>query len=194
KYETKDVYGNREEPVQVQTARGNVSARVEATTPAGERSASARADYNQEFKGSTRIPVEASSEESLERYLMDAVADRAAATVVTTQAPVEALLAVDGDLKDGNKLAEAGLFQEALAAWSRKPLKGDKEAARLHNIGVAHEAMAYKLLPESPEHLASLQRAAESYEKARALDPGEKYFAEPNQRIQESIGYANTAT
>jgi hypothetical protein len=194
KYETKDVYGNREEPVQVTTVRGNLSARVEATTPAGERSASARADYSQEFKGSARIPVEASSEDALERYLVEAVADRAAATVVTTPDPVEALLAVDGDLKNGNRLAEAGLFQEALAEWNRKVLKGDKEAARQHNLGVAHEALAYKLIPESPEHLAALQLAAESYKKALALDPGEKYFSEPNDRVQESIGYATTAT
>jgi hypothetical protein len=194
KFETKDVYGNREEPVQVTTARGSLFARIEAGTPAGDRSASARAEYSEEFKGSARIPIEASSEDSLERYLVEAVADRAAGTLVTTPDPVEALLAVDGDLKSGNRLAEAGMFQEALAEWSKKVLKGDKEAARQHNVGVAHEALAYKLLPESPEHLASLERAAESYKKALALDPGEKYFSEPNQRIQESIGYATTAT
>jgi hypothetical protein len=195
KYETEDVYGNRQVPVQVHTARGSLHARIDATTPGGDRTASARADYSQEFKGdNVRIPAEAGSEESLERYLVDTVAERSAAAIVTSPDPVEALLAVDGHLKDGNRLAEAGMFQEALAEWTKKINKGDKEAARLHNVGVAHEALAYKLLPESPEHLASLERAAESYKKAMALDPGEKYFAEPNERINVSIGYATTAT
>ena len=75
--------------------------------------------------------------------------------------PVEALLAVDGDLKDGNRLAQGGLWKEALATWvDRKPFKGDKEAARLHNIGVAHEALAYTLPLDSPEHQAPARAGA----------------------------------
>jgi hypothetical protein len=101
---------------------------------------------------------------------------------------------VDGDLKAGNRLAEAGLFKQALAEWSRKTFSGDKEAARLHNLGVAHEALAYELPPDAAEHRSELEQASEQYRKALALDPGEKYFAEPIQRIDTSLRYAAGAT
>ena len=128
---TKDVYGNRNEPVRVRTARGRIGAHVEATTPSGPRTADAGASYQDEFKGEVRIPEPASSESSLEHYLVERAGEHAAATVTFSPDPVEALLAVDGDLKDGNRLAQAGLWKEALGNWvDRKPSKGDKEAAR----------------------------------------------------------------
>jgi hypothetical protein len=191
---TKDVYGNRNEPVRVHTARGRIGARVEATTPSGPRTADAGASYQDEFKGEVRIPEQASSEESLEHYLVERAGEHAAATVTFSPDPVEALLAVDGDLKDGNRLAQGGLWKEALGNWvDRKPFKGDKEAARMHNIGVAHEALAYALPIDSPEHRAELAQAQDFYKKALALDPGEKYFTEPMQRIEVSLQYATNA-
>jgi hypothetical protein len=108
--------------------------------------------------------------------------------------PVEALLAVDGDLKAGNRLAEAGLFKQALTEWTRRTWSGDKEAARLHNVGVAHEALAYELPPDAAQHRAELEQASEHYRKALALDPGEKYFAEPIRRIETSLAYAAGAS
>jgi hypothetical protein len=191
---TKDVYGNRNEPVRVRTARGRIGAHVEATTPSGPRTADAGASYQDEFKGEVRIPEPASSESSLEHYLVERAGEHAAATVSFSPDPVEALLAVDGDLKDGNRLAQAGLWKEALGNWvDRKPFKGDKEAARMHNIGVAHEALAYALPIDGPEHRAELAQAQDFYKKALALDPGEKYFAEPNQRVEVSLQYAANA-
>ena len=191
---TKDVYGNRNEPVRVRTARGRIGAHVEATTPSGPRTADAGASYQDEFKGEVRIPEQASSEDSLEHFLVERAAEHAAATVAFSPDPVEALLAVDGDLKDGNRLAQGGLWKEALGNWvDRKPFKGDKEAARMHNIGVAHEALAYALPIDSAEHRAELAQAQDFYKKSLALDPGEKYFTEPNQRIEVSLQYAAQA-
>src|SRR4029453_15887321 len=115
----------------------------------------------------------------LEQYLVEEAGTRAAAVVSFSPDPVEALLAVDGELKPGNRLAEAGLFQQALAEWNRRTLKGDKEAGRLHNVGVAHEGMAYALPPDAPEHRAELEQASEYYRKSLALDPDEKYFTDP---------------
>jgi hypothetical protein len=112
--------------------------------------------------------------------------------VTTTPDPVSVLLAVDGPLKDGNRLAEAGRFEAAVDAWSR-PLKGDAEAARLHNLGVAHEGLAYQLPSHDPRHRERLQRAQELYRQALALDPGEKYFGEPIERIARSLDYADSA-
>ena len=193
KYETKAVYGNRREPVRVKTVNGALGARVQVKTPLGQDSADASVSYRDEFKGEVNIPSQASTETALEEYLIDGAAERAAATVAFTADPVEALLATDGDLKDGNRLAEAGLWKEALGAWERKTFKGDKEAARLHNAGVAHEAMAYTFPSDSPEHRAELDKADELYKKALALDPGEKYFSPPIERVQASIGYSDTA-
>jgi hypothetical protein len=189
---TKDIYSDRQEPVTIHRAQGRVAAHVEVETPSGPRTADASASYQDEFKGDVRIPAEASSEPQLERFLVDQAAGRAAAAVSYTVEPVEALLAVDGHLKDGNRLAQAGLWKEALATWvDRKPEKGDKEAARFHNIGVAHEALAYALPADSPEHQARLEQAREAYRQALTLDRDEKYFAEPIQRIEVSLEYAS---
>jgi hypothetical protein len=190
---TKDVYGNRQEPVRLRKVRGRVDARVQVETPAGQRTADAGTTYEREFKGNVNVPEEASSESRLEAALIDEAARRAAAAVSFSPDPVEAMLAVDGELKDGNRLAEAGLWKEAMASWSARTFKGDKEAARLHNVGVAHEAFAYGMAIDSPEHHAELEQAADSYKKALALDPGEKYFAEPIQRVQASLEYAGAA-
>jgi hypothetical protein len=194
KYETKADYGNRREPVEVTVASGSISARVKVDTPSGSHSADAGASYNEEFKGAGKVPDEARSEEALEQYLVERAGAQAAAVVSFSPDPVEALLAVDGELKPGNRLAEAGLFQQALAEWNRRTLKGDKEAARLHNVGVAHEGLAYGLPPDAPEHRSELDQASECYRKSLALDPGEKYFAEPIKRIETSLAYAAAAT
>ena len=193
KYETKDVWGNRKAPVTQTTATGSLTAQVEVTTGGDTRTADASASYNDQFKRDGKIPMEASSELSLERYLVEEAAARAVAAVAFSPDPVEALLAVDGELKDGNRLAQAGLFDQALREWSKRKLKGDKEAARLHNVGVAHEALAYQLPLHTSEHRARLDQAREHYQMALSLDPGEKYFAEPVDRIEASLSYATAA-
>ena len=190
KWETKSDWGNRTEPVHLTVATGSVSARVKVDTPLGSHTADASASYDEQFKGVAKVPAEARSEEALEQFLVETAGARAAAVVSFSPDPVEALLAVDGDLKPGNRLAEAGLFQQALAEWSRRTFKGDKEAARLHNIGVAHEALAYALPPDAAEHRSKLEQASEHYRKALALDPAEKYFAEPLRRVEASLAYA----
>ena len=194
KYETKSDYGNRREPVDVTVATGSISARVKVDTPLGSHTADAGTSYNEQFKGSSKVPAEARSEEALEQYLVEEAGARAAAVVSFSPDPVDALLAVDGELKAGNRLAEAGLFQQALTEWSRRTLKGDKEAARLHNVGVAHEGLAYALPPDAPEHRAELEQASENFRKSLALDPGEKYFTDPIHRIETSLAYAARAT
>lgn len=191
--ETKPVYGYRKEPVRVSRIRGRATGRMEVTTPLGQQTADVESSYEHEFKGDVQIPSRVASEGQLESTLIDELGDRAAAVVASTPETVEALLAVDGELKDGNRLAQAGLWKEALGSWSARTFKGDKEAARLHNVGVAHEALAYTHPLDSPEHRAALDAAAEAYRRALALDPGEKYFGPPNDRIQQSLGHAQTA-
>ncbi len=193
-YVTKDVYENRNVAVPVRRVKGRIDAHVEVEQGGRPAKADAGASYENEFKGEVRYPEQASSESSLEDFLVQRSADHAAATVTYSPDPVEALLAVDGELKNGNILAQSGMWREALGKWvDQKPMKGDKEAARMHNIGVAHEALAYALPIDSPEHQKELEEARDSYRKALALDTSEKYFQEPNQRIDVSLGYAASA-
>jgi len=190
---TRDVYGYRKQPVNQKLASGHIDARVRVTTPSGPREADAGATYEERFDENDRLPPEAYSEESLERLLVEQAAAHAVAAVCFSPEPVQAMLAVDGELKTGNQLAQTGQFEQALAEWSRRAYKGDTEAARLHNLGVAHEALAYKLPVDSPDHRQHLEQSADAYRKARALDPGEKYFAEPLQRVETSMVYARAA-
>lgn len=193
KNETEDVYADREQPVSFRVASGSVSATVETESAGGRQTRDASASYSQRFRSEDGIPSEASSEESLRRFLVAAAADKVVGIVAYGPDPVEALLAVDGELKEGNRLAEQGRFQDALAEWERTRYKGDKEAARLHNAGVAHEALAYGFPPHEPEHLEQLQKAHDCYRAARQLDPGEKYFKDPLERIDVSLSYAGQA-
>jgi hypothetical protein len=192
---TKDVYGNRDEPASWRIADGSLSASVEVAL-AGQgapRTSDVGTSYHNQFKIESGVPPEAATEESLRRFMVAAAADNAIAQVTFSPDPLEALLAVNDELKAGNRLAQSGLFQEALDEWSRRTYKGGTEAARIHNVGVAHEALAYKLPPYSPEHREHLQQAKEHYLKALQLDPGEKYFRDPPPRIDQSLAYAASA-
>jgi len=193
KMETKDVYGNRDTPVSIRVADASLSAAVEIEGRGSTRSADAGASYHDSFKVEDGVPPEAATEESLRRHVVAVVADHVVGTVSFSPDPVEALLAVNDELKNGNRLAESGLFQEALDEWSRHTYKGGTEAARLHNVGVAYEALAYKLPPYTPEHRDYLEKAKQHYLMAMKLDPGEKYFRDPPPRIDMSLSYVGTA-
>ncbi|HET7293799.1 MAG TPA: hypothetical protein VFM88_15345 [Vicinamibacteria bacterium] len=193
KMETKDVYGNRDTPVSVRVADGSLSASVEIEGRGGTRSADAGASYHDSFKVESGVPPEAATEESLRRFLVAQTADHVIGTVSFSPDPVEALLAVNDELKNGNRLAQSGLFQEAVDEWSRRTYKGGTEAARLHNLGVGYEALAYKLPPYTPEHRDYLEKAKQNYLLAMKLDAGEKYFRDPPARVDMSLSYAGTA-
>lgn len=193
KYESEDIYGDRDQPVSIRVAEGTVNATVEVDGEGGRQSRDAGAAYHQRYKVESGVPSEASSEESLRRFLMASASDDIVAQVSFAPDPVEAMLAVNGELKPGNRFAESGLFDQALAEWSRRTYKGDTEAARLHNVGVAQEALAYKFPPHSAEHREHLEQAREHYRRALQLDPGEKYFKPPLERIEMSLGYADQA-
>jgi hypothetical protein len=189
---TKDVYGDRDEPVSWRVADGSLSATLEVEGPDGHRTSDAGGTYHNQFK-MEGVPPEAATEESLRRFLVERTAERAVAAVTFSPDPVEVLLAVNGELKAGNRLAEQGLFEQALEEWGKRTYKGDTEAARLHNVGVGHEALAYKFPPFTPEHRSHLEQAQELYAQAQRLDPDEKYFRDPPPRVELSLQYAASA-
>jgi hypothetical protein len=125
----------------------------------------------------------------LRQDLLQKIAFQVAARLVNTDEPVEVYLA-KGKLDDANKLAEAGLWTrdlETLETMTPFP-KAEDEAYRLYNIGVANEALAY----QTDDHAAAkkfLEEAAINYGKAIDAKPSEKYFLEPQNRIESAIAY-----
>ena len=111
--------------------------------------------------------------------------------VVNTSETVEVYLAKGkGALDAGDKLATAGLWERALETFETatpnpKPVD---DAYRLYDTGVAYEALAYKA--EDPKAaMKDLDEAAIDYGKAIDARPGEKYFLDPQRRIEDAIAH-----
>jgi hypothetical protein len=109
--------------------------------------------------------------------------------ITTTNEPVDILLAV-GKMDKANKLAETGLWTRDLEELEQmQPLQDPKDDAyRLYDIGVADEALAY----QAEDHATAkkfLQEAAINYGKAVDAKPDEKYFLEPQKRIETAMAY-----
>jgi hypothetical protein len=118
----------------------------------------------------------------------DAVHELASRITVTNE-PVEVFLA-EGKLEKTNQLAKTGLWTRYLEELEQMmPLPNPKDDAyRLYNIGVAYEALAYQ---SEDRQVASkfLQEAAINYGKAVDAKPEEKYFLEPQKRIETAMAY-----
>ena len=122
------------------------------------------------------------------RLLADAVR-QIAIHIVNTREPVEVFLAKKlGALDAGDKQAQAGLWQRALETFETAPQfpKLSEDAYRLYNIGVAYEALAYQADDEVTA-MKYLDEAAINYGKAIDAKPAEKYFLEPQKRIETAI-------
>ena len=128
----------------------------------------------------------------LRDVLMSDVVSQIASRLVNTEEPVEVLLA-RGKLDDANKLAESDLWTrnlEALETMTPFPSKED-DAYRLYNVGVAYEALAYA--SEDPRAARKyLDEAAINYGKAIDDKPAEKYFMQPQNRIDTAIAHYKT--
>jgi tetratricopeptide (TPR) repeat protein len=124
------------------------------------------------------------------KLIQDAVR-QIAEHIVNTRETVEVYLARQkGALDDGDKLAQAGLWQRALETYETAPPlpKPQDDAYRLYNIGVAYEALAYAAEDEKSA-MKYLDEAAIDYGKAIDQKPAEKYFLEPQKRIETAIAH-----
>ncbi len=126
----------------------------------------------------------------LRQKLIHQVVIQIATRLVSTDEAVEVLLAHDKQFDSANKLAESGLWSRYLETLeTMTPLADPKQDAyRLYNIGVANEALAYQ---SEDRKVASkfLQEAAINYGKAIDARPDEKYFIEPQNRIETAVAY-----
>ncbi len=124
------------------------------------------------------------------RLILDAV-QQIAEHLVDTDENIEVLLAQkSGPLDEGDKAAQTGLWERALEAFETAPPfpKPEEDAYRLYNIGVAYEALAYAANDEKMT-MKYLDQAAINYGKAIDARPSEKYFVEPQKRIETAIAH-----
>lgn len=120
--------------------------------------------------------------------LQEAVKD-IASRLVDTSETLEVQLA-RGKLDSANRLAEQGLWSrmaETLETTTPFP-KPEDDAYRLYNLGVAYEAMAYGAKdPKAAKNF--MEQAAINYGKAVDDNKSEKYFLEPQTRIETAAAH-----
>jgi hypothetical protein len=193
---------------------GSLTVSFQARTAGGQNITSDRvaAMYDRTFDGSGDIPhaikntvtdgwkkiTKSGGENSapptdaeLRSRLISDVVDQIASHLVNTKETVEVYLARDkGRLEQGDKDAAAGLWERALETYETAPQlpKPDEDAYRLYNIGVAYEALAYKA-EDHRSAIKFLDEAAINYGKAIDAKPGEKYFLEPQKRIETALAH-----
>jgi tetratricopeptide (TPR) repeat protein len=124
------------------------------------------------------------------RLIIDAV-QQIAEHLVDSNETVDVFLArKDGPLEEGDKDAMTGLWERALETYeTATPFpKPEEDAYRLYDIGVAYEALAYQA-EDQKAAMKYLDQAAINYGKAIDAKPDEKYFIEPQKRIETAIAH-----
>jgi len=132
----------------------------------------------------------------VEELMIDRSAQRAAGLVTPAREPVRVLLARSDEVDKLNELARTRKWNEWLAALQEtRPHRDPKrDAYRLHNIGVAHEALAYAATTDD-EAQRLLGQAATFVQQAIAGRKDEKYFGEALSRISSnSLAYTRLRT
>lgn len=129
------------------------------------------------------------SNSELSENLIHQAIHEIASRITATNEPVEIMLA-QGKLDKTNKTAEQGLWSRYLEQLeTMTPLPNAKDDAyRLYNIGVAYEALAYQT-EDRKAAKGFLQDAAINYGKAVDAKKEEKYFLEPQKRIETAMAY-----
>jgi hypothetical protein len=136
------------------------------------------------------------SPSEVEELMIDRSAQRAAGLVTPAREPVKVLLARSDDVDKLNDLARTRKWSDWRAALQEtRPHRDPKrDAYRLHNIGVAHEAMAYEATADE-EAQQLLGQAATFVQQAIAGKKDEKYFNDAFTRISSnSLGYTRLRT
>lgn len=136
------------------------------------------------------------STSEVEDAMLDRSASKAAGLVTPARDTVKVMLARSDEVDRLNDLARSRKWNEWRAALQETRPHRDpkKDAYRLHNIGVADEALAYEATSDE-ETQRLLQEAASFVQQAMNAKKDEKYFAEAFTRISNSsLGYARLRT
>ena len=132
----------------------------------------------------------------VEEAMVDGAAQRAAGLVTPAREAVRVLLARSDDVDKLNALANSRKWHEWRAALqeTRPHRDAKRDAYRLHNIGVAHEALAYEAASEE-EAQGLLSAAASFVQQAITARKDEKYFGEAFTRVSNSgLAYTRLRT
>jgi hypothetical protein len=141
------------------------------------------------LKGGSSEEMNAPTDAELRSKLLLDATQQIAEHIVNTDESLDVFLAKQkGALEEGDKLAETDLWERALETFetAQQLPKPDEDSYRLYDIGVAYEALAYEA---SDPKIATkyLDQAAINYGKAIDDKPAEKYFLEPQKRIETAI-------
>ena len=186
KYETKEIYTDVEvtKRYKVVSGEANVSYQItDVKTKSQLDAGNIPAIFSNSFLDGNGAPVE----EQVAQYLLRLAVARIVPRLTPTNESVKVLLA-QGKLKDLSKFGEASLWQKMVESFEMmQPLKNPKDDAyRLYNIGVGYEALAYQAEDLSTT-MKFLEKAAINYGKAIEMKIEEKYFREPQLRIETAI-------
>jgi hypothetical protein len=126
----------------------------------------------------------------LHNRLIQEAAQQIAAHLVNTTEQVDVYLAKGGGLDQADKLMEEKLWTRALEQLeTMKPFASpDEDAYRLYDLGVVNEALAYQS-EDLQKARKDLQEASIDYGKAIDGKPIEKYFLEPQNRIDTALAH-----
>ncbi|HKR28578.1 MAG TPA: hypothetical protein VJS11_14035 [Acidobacteriaceae bacterium] len=130
------------------------------------------------------------TEAELRSHLLTMAVHRMAEQIVNTNESIDVLLAKDKGLEEGDKQAEAGLWQRAQETFETATPSPNRaeDAYRLYNTGVAYEALGYQA-SDTKSAMKLLDQAAINYGKAIDAKPDEKYFLEPQKRIETALAH-----
>jgi hypothetical protein len=170
---------------------GTISIRLEVrhvATEARLADLTARVTYFDETLAKASPP----SAERVEDGMMDKALSDAAGKLSPGRQSARVLMARSDEVEPFNVLARERKWRELAAAL--QPMKphrdGKRDAYRLHNLGVAHEAMAYEATDRATIR-AELQEAENLLNQAVFLKKDEKYFVEAAQRVAVSLRAVN---
>ena len=125
---------------------------------------------------------------SLNGKMMKTLALRVASHLVQMDEQITVLLAQGGALDEPSRLAVNGRWSEYLEKLSGVTAPSDPadNAYLQYNLGVANEALGYAA-GDAKATLKYLQESSIDYSKATEAKPAEKYFADPQKRIETAI-------
>jgi hypothetical protein len=122
--------------------------------------------------------------------LIQEAAQQIASHLVNTTEQVDVYLAKGGGLDEADKLMDEKLWSRALEELeTMKPFATPEEDAyRLYDLGVVNEAMGYAA-EDVQSARKDLQEASVDYGKAIDAKPTEKYFLQPQNRIDTALAH-----
>ena len=128
------------------------------------------------------------SDDMIQNSMVDSVIRDTAAKLSPGRHQVRVLMARSDEVERFNDLARDRKWLELKEALERLPAHKDakKDAYRLHNLGVAHEALAYESRDKATVR-AELKEADALMARAVAAKKDEKYFVDSSQRVSSSL-------